>query len=58
MSSRALQPQQNHDGGAPAPAAEFEQRERERRAARVPFGVRLYYDWLLEKPLGRTEPVP
>ena len=25
---------------------------------RVPFGVRLYYDWLLEKPLGRTEPVP
>jgi ubiquinone/menaquinone biosynthesis C-methylase UbiE len=23
-----------------------------------PFGARVYYDWLLEKPLGRSAPVP
>jgi SAM-dependent methyltransferase len=26
--------------------------------ARVPFGLRLYHDWMLEKPLGRVAPVP
>jgi ubiquinone/menaquinone biosynthesis C-methylase UbiE len=26
--------------------------------ARAPFGLRLYHDWLLEKPLGRVAPVP
>ena len=26
--------------------------------ARRPFGLRLYHDWLLEKPLGRVAPTP